>query len=244
MNSLLLKATRQRAQSRLYESSSLAHRMIIINQDNLTTAINECETLDELSRLTDEFENMIRNPNELIVQFNSLSKTTIGKKSALPHSVSALRVITENEVESDDSMYEFLGLYDSDVVVDYRKFKDSADSILDEISAANLCAEEEDAKEEDGGNEDRHCENEETPVENDSITDMLMKSFVMPNTSVTKRKNKSPRNGDESDSSPHGDKKRGRPPINPADKKPKVKKIKAKKECDHPIAEGHDENTN
>jgi len=188
---------------------------------------------------------MIRNPNELIVRFNSLSKSkrlsTTGNKPVSSDSVSALRVITENEIETDESMYDFLSLYDSDVV-DYRNLKDAADTILDELSAANVCAEE-DPKEEDASYEDRHFEKEETNVEKETITDMLMKSFIMPNNTATKRKNKSPRNGDEPEASPNGDKKRGRPPINPADKKPKVKKIKAKKECDQTV-DRDIENTN
>jgi hypothetical protein len=230
---LLLKATRQRAQSRLYESSCLAHRMIIINEEELTNAINECETLDGLTSITDEFENMIRNPNELIVQFNSLSPrlSTMGKKSAFSDAAPTLHVITDNETDPDESMYEFLSLYDSEVV-DLRNMKDAADTILDELSAANACPEENDAQEENGSCEDPHDENEEINTEKDTITEMLMKSFIVPNNSVTKRKNKSPRNSEEPEASPSGDKKRGRPPLNPEDKKPKVKKIKAKKNGD------------
>jgi len=260
MNSLLLRATRQRVQSRLYESASLAHRMITIYEQILTTAIAQCETLDGLTSLTDELERLVRNPNELLFQFHSLSS----KFSTIPLGSGALTVSVtpdnmippDDEIMTDESIYEFMTLYESEEVVDCRNMKDAADTILDELSAGNTF-DEEDPHEEDATivyeDERQHLPVIEPEIEsiilnkneNDVITNLLMNSFIVSDTNIPKRKNKSPRSGDTSRTSPgkcDNEKKRGRPPVSLCDRKPKVKKIKALKkevnelsDCDEEI---------
>ena len=239
MNNLLLKTTRLRAQSRLYESSSLAHRIISINEQALIKAIAECETLDGLTILTDNLEKLVQNPTELLVQFSVLSS----KVFAVPL-ISAASTVNEDtnlQVE-DDSIYEFMSLYDSEDVISGGSYKkDATDTILDELASANVFPYEEISQAERVYEPEQyhrpHLPIIETELElttehdepHDETTDLLMKGFLVSDTNVTKRKNKSPRNGDESQTSPGKEKKRGRPPVSPCDKKPKVKKPKAVK---------------
>ena len=234
MNTLLLRATRQRAQSRLYEASCLAHRLITVNEQALIYAIaDERETLEGLADLTDNLEKLLQNPTELLVQFPFLSP----KRSPAPLTSDD----SKNLPGEDDAIYEFMSLYDSEDVVDYRNMKDAADTILDELAAANAFPNEEVPQAKDVYEPKVDLPLIETEFEittehnerNDATTDLLMKGFlVSADTNVTKRKNKSPRNGDGSRTSPgksDGEKKRGRPPVSPCDKKPKVKKPKAAK---------------
>ena len=246
MNNLLLKTSRQRAQSRLYESSCLAHRIITIHEQSLVKAISECDTLDGLTALTDNLENLLRNPSELLGQFPLLSSRLLAAPSA------STTVVTSDDVNlpgEDDSIYEFMSLYDSEEVVDYRNMKDATDTILDELVAANACSDDEVSQtphvcdEPEQSHPRPHLSVLETDMEltesynepHDVTTDLLMKGFIVSDTNLTKRKNKSPRNGDESRKSPgkspgksDGEKKRGRPSVSPCDRKYKVKKDKDK----------------
>ena len=241
MNNLLLKTSRQRAQSRLYESSCLAHRIITIHEQSLVKAISECDTLDGLTALTDNLENLVRNPSELLVQFPLLSSRLLAAPSA------STTVVTSDDVNlpgEDDSIYEFMSLYDSEEVVDYRNMKDATDTILDELVEANAYSDDEVSQtpnvcEPEQSHPRPHLSVLETDMEltesyyepHDVTTDLLMKGFLVSDTSLTKRKNKSPRNCDESRKSPgksDGEKKRGRPSVSPCDRKYKVKKDKAK----------------
>jgi hypothetical protein len=249
MNNLLLRASRIRAQSRLYESSCLAHRLVTVHEEALISAITNCETLDGLTALTDNLEKLVRNPTELFVQFPFL----LSKLFAIPLSSSASATIVTNENTAnvsgeDDSIYEFMSLYDSEEgVVDGNHLKDASDTILDELAAANVFLAEEDIYEPESCHHRPHLPIIETNLTTehdepkDGTTDLLMKGFIVTDTSVTKRKNKSPRNGDGSRTSPgkcDGEKKRGRPAVSPCDKKPKVKKTNvSKNEVKEPSAD-------
>jgi hypothetical protein len=253
MNNLLLKATRLRAQSRLYESSCLAHRIISINEQALIKAIAECETLDGLTILTDNLEKLLQNPTELLVQFSFLSS----KLFAVPLISSESTVTVTNEDTNlhveDGLIYEFMSLYDSEEVVNGDK-KDATDSILDELASANAFPDEETSQAERVYEPEQYYRPPlpmiETELElttgddepQDETTDLLMKGFLVSDTKIPpKRKNKSPRNGDKSQTSPGKEKKRGRPPVSPCDKKPKVKKPKAVKKVVNELSDDCDE---
>ena len=251
MNNLLLRASRLRAQSRLYESSCLAHRQVTVHEDALISAITNCETLDGLTALTDNLEKLVRNPTELLVQFPFLSSKLFVSSSPSPSTIVA-NENTANVPGEDDSIYEFMSLYDlEDGVVDGNQTKDASDTILDELVAANVFLAEEDVYEPESCHHRPHLPIIETNLTTehdepkDGTTDLLMKGFIVSDTSLTKRKNKSPRNGDGSRTSPgkcDGEKKRGRPAVSPCDKKPKVKKTNvSKNEVKEPSADNCDE---
>ena len=252
MNNLLLRATRLRAQSRLYESSCLAHRLITNNEQMLVNFVAECENLDELTFLTDELEKLVRNPTELLVQFPLL----LSKLFAVPLSsfASATMVTNENTANvlgEDDSIYEFLGFNDSEEVINYSNMKDAADTILDELAAASaFCHEEISQAEPEPEQYHRsplpiietklELTTEHDDVRSEVTTDLRAKVFLVSSgTNLIKRKNKSPRT---SPGKSDGEKKRGRPPVSPCDKKPKVKKTNvSKNEVKEPSADNFNE---
>ena len=260
MNRLLLKTTRQRAQARLYESSCLAHRVISNNEQALINAISECETLDGLTTLTDNLEKLVRNPTELLIQFPLLSSKlfTIPPNSSCASTMIVTNNATNISSEEDDSMYEFMSLYESEEVVNISHLKDAADTVIDELVAANAYHDEEISKVEPVYEPDQLYYRPNLPVietdlastseldeHDDATTKLPMKSFMVSDTTPTKRKNKSPKNGDGPRTSPDkcdGEKKRGRPPISPFDRKPKVKKVKSPKKVVYELSDCEEQN--
>jgi hypothetical protein len=225
----------------------LAHKIISINEQALIKAIAECETLDGLTILTDNLEKLLQNPTELLVQFSFLSS----KLFAVPLISSESTVTVTNEDTNlhveDGLIYEFMNLYDSEEVVNGDK-KDATDSILDELASANAFPDEETFQAEQYHRPPLPMIETELELTtehdepHDETTDLLMKGFLVSDTKIPpKRKNKSPRNGDESQTSPGKEKKRGRPPVSPCDKKPKVKKTKAVKKVVNELSDDCDE---
>ena len=255
MNNLILRTTRLRAQSRLYQDSCLIHRLITNNEQTLINAVVECENLDELTSLTDELEKLLRNPTELLVQFHLLSLKPSSFARLNSSGLSTI-IVTNDETnllsaaaaastsaEDDDSLYEFMNLYYSDEVVDCRNMKDAADIILDDLVAANASFyKEENSPVEDEPEQSHrpHLPTLQTDIELNTEpdepqyanTDMLMNSFIVSGTNVTPRKNKSPKSENKPRTSSgkcDNEKKRGRPPVSPCDKTSKVKKTKTSK---------------
>ena len=218
-------------------------------------AVAECENLDELTSLTDELEKLLRNSTELLVQFLLLSSKLSSAQLSLSSTMIVMNDATNLLSEEDDSLYEFMSLYDSEDVVDCSHLKDAADTILDELAAANAFPHEEISQAEDEPEQYHrpHLPIIETELElttehderNDATTDLLMKGFLVSDTNLTKRKNKSPRgNGDKSRISPgkgDGEKKRGRPPVSPCDKTSKVKKTKTFKKVVNELSDCDEE---
>jgi len=167
----------------------------------------------------------------LLVHFQSLysklfTPASTGKETTLPE---------EENVTTEQTMYEFMDLYNSCEIVDYANMKDSADTILDELSSANVFGKQD--EDSTYGALQPKKSHDLLVIETDeigSVHQKLISSYILSSAPMCiKQKNKSPRNGETSRNSPvksDGENKRGRPAIDSLDKKsPKVKVPKVKK---------------